>query len=112
MINKLITNIIIGKPIVDDFLLFSLDKKDWEEHEKFQTIWIEERFLPNILVTEIKAKHIDIDGNLKEDTINLKVFPSKTLLRKNRPDLVRSLDKLDFEEIKIGKKKFWILVGN
>lgn len=112
MLNKHISNIIIGKPIVEDWELLALDKEDWERKERFETIWIEERFLPNILTTEIKVKHFDeIEKVFKEDTMNLNVFTSKSMLRKNRPDLVRNLDHLDFEMIKIGKKRFWLLIG-
>ena len=111
MINKLVTNIIIGKPIVEDFELFAFNKEDWENKEKYETIWIEERYLPNILVTEIPIKHIDTDGVMKEDTINLEFFKSKNLLRKNRPDLIRTLNSLDFIPIKVGNKRVWILVG-
>ena len=59
MLNKHISNIIIGKPIVEDWELLAFDKEDWEKKEKFETIWIEERFLPNILTTEIVVKHFD-----------------------------------------------------
>ena len=119
MINKLITNIIvlclpaiiIGKPIVKDYELLSLNIDDWNNVERFQTIWVEERFLPNILCTEIPCKHIDENGNMVEDTINLEVFKSKSLLRKNRGDLLTTLDKLDYLEIKIGKRYFFIVVG-
>lgn len=112
MINKHVENIVIGKPIVDEFLMFSFDEKEWNEICKFKTIWIEERFLGDILTKEIPIKHFDEMGNFVEDTINLKVFPSKSQLRKNRPDLFITLDSLDFKEIKIGKKRFWILIGN
>lgn len=112
MVNKFVNNIVIGKPIVDEFTMFALDEKDWEETEKFTTIWVEERSLADLLTKDIVCKHFDNQGNFVEDIINLKVFTSKSMLRKNRPDLLRNLYSLDFEEIKIGKKKFWLLIGN
>ena len=111
MINKLVQNIVIGKPIVSEENMFALDKDDWLDVERFKTIWIEERDLAKILTSEIPIKHINDDGNLVEDSINFSVFQSRTQLRKNRPELLKTLDSLDFIEIKIGKRKFWILVG-
>ena len=111
MINKFVTNIVVGKPITEEWQLLALDKNDWEEKEKFETIWVEDRFLPDILTQEIKVKHFNGKNELVEDTVKLNVFPSKSQLRKNRPDLCLMLDKLDFLELKIGKKRFWIVVG-
>ena len=111
MINKLVENIVIGKPIVDVDSMFSTDYDNWLDVERFKTIWIDERDLATILTSEIPIKHIDNDGNLVEDTINFNVFKSRTQLRKNRPDLLKKLDSLDFLELKIGKRKFWVLVG-
>lgn len=111
MINKFINHIVINKPIIDEFQMFSLNKEEWEKIDKFTTIWTNEISLANILVGEIPIKHFDKDGNFVEDTIKLGVFPSKGQLRKNRPDLIQDLNSLDFKEIKIGKKKFWLLIG-
>lgn len=77
-------NIIIGKPIVDICHLY--------DDEKIHLV-TEERFLPNILV-------------------ELKIFKSKSEVRKNRKDLLISLDTLDFKHIKIGKNHLWITFGN
>jgi len=77
-------NIIIGTPLVN------LSQLGITQSEL--TITDEERFLPKLLV-----KH--------------GFFKSTSQLRKNRSDLWRTLDKSDFEEIKIGHKRVWIVVG-
>ena len=78
-------DIIVGKPLLyPNYLDF--DMGDVPCH------FTDERFLPRILVT-------------------LGVFRSTGEVRKNRPDLFRTLDKLDMEELKIGKRVIWILIG-
>lgn len=76
-------NIVIGKPIVELTELYLDEKID---------LFTEERFLPRILV-------------------EMRVFKSVSEVRKNRPDLVKELNKLDFMHIKVGKKHLWITVG-
>jgi len=78
-------NIIIGSPLV------YLDKLGITENEN--TIFENERFLPRLLV-------------------KYGFFKSTSQLRKNRPDLWRELNIIDFEEIKIGHKRVWIVTGN
>ena len=75
--------------------MFAIDNDDWNRLEKEKTYYTEERFLPGILV-------------------NLYIYPSISEIRRNRPDLMITLDKLDFlDELKISKKrKLWILVGS
>ena len=77
-------NIIIGTPLVN------LSQLGITQSEI--TITDEERFLPKLLV-------------------KYGFFKFNSQLRKNRPDLWRTLDKPDFEEIKIGHKRVWIVVG-
>jgi len=77
-------NIIIGTPLVNLSLLGITPTEI--------TITDEERFLPKLLV-----KH--------------GFFKSTSQLRKNRSDLWKTLDKIDFKEIKIGHKRVWIVVG-
>jgi hypothetical protein len=77
-------NIIIGKPLVD---LKTLGVEDSE-----YTVFTEERYLPKLLVQYGFMTSI---GEVK----------------RNRPDLVRDLNKTDMEFIKIGKKRFWLIVG-
>ena len=78
-------NIIVGSPLVD------LDKLGIQESEN--TIFENERFLPRLLV-------------------KYGFFKSTSQLRKNRPDLWRELNSINFEEIKIGHKRVWIVTGN
>ncbi len=85
-------NIIIGKPLCKPYLLFAYDEQDWEENEKSQTLFTEERYLPRILVAAGIAK-------------------STNEVRKNRPELVKELSEIDFIRLKWGKKFLWIAVG-
>ena len=87
-----IENIVIGKPIVEEWQMFASDINDWELCEKEKTIWTDNRDLASILK--------DI-GFVK----------SKSEVRRNKPELCIHLDKLDFLEVKWGKKKLFILVG-
>ena len=77
----MLAEIIIGKPLV------TVNEIGFNN-----PIYSDERYLPNLL-------------------ISLGLFKSKSQIKKNRPDLMLSLDKLDFMEIKIGKSYLWILVG-
>ena len=90
--NKHIENIVIGFPIVDEKTMFAANDEDWERMEKEKTFYTEERFLPNILV-------------------EIGIVPSKGEIRRNKPQLMISLEDLDFMEVKWGKKRLFILVG-
>ena len=89
-----VENIVIGKPIVDPSAMFSKDENDWNNIEKEKTYYTDERFLPRILV-------------------NIGIYPSVNEIRRNKPELMISLDKLDFvDNLKVSKRrKLWILVG-
>lgn len=89
-----IENIVIGKPVVDLQQLFAADEDDWDRTEKEKTYFTEERFLPRILV-------------------DIGIYPSISEIRRNKPQLVITLDHLDFiDEEKVSKKrKLWIAVG-
>lgn len=89
-----IENIVIGKPVVDLQQLFAADEDDWDRTEKEKTYFTEERFLPRILV-------------------DIGIYPSISEIRRNKPQLVVTLDHLDFmDEVKVSKKrKLWIAVG-
>lgn len=89
-----IENVVIGKPIVPEKDMFSIDENDWEIFEKDKTYYTNERFLPRILV-------------------DIGIYPSISEIRRNRKDLMITLDKLDFiDKLKVAKKKYlWILVG-
>lgn len=91
---KYIENIVVGTPIVNPKDMFSSSDDDWDVAEKEKTYYTNERFLPRILV-------------------NIGIYPSTSEIRRNKPDLMRSLDGLDFiDGLKVSKKrKLWILVG-
>ena len=91
---KYIENIVIGTPIVSPESMFASSDDDWNAIEKEKTYYTNERFLPRILV-------------------DLGIYPSVSEIRRNKPQLVKSLDKLDFiDGLKAKKKrKLWILVG-
>lgn len=85
-------NVVIGNPIVDVNSLLAIDEKDWEENEKKNTLFTETRFLPAIL---------------KEAGI----VKSTGEVRRNKPELCITLDKLDCINLKWGKKFLYIVVG-
>ena len=87
-----IENIVIGKPIIDEVTLLSKNIGDWNDIESVKTVYDTERFLPKLLV---KYGFTTSIGEIK----------------RNRLDLVKQLDKLDYLEIKLGKRKIFIVVG-
>ena len=87
-----IENIVIGKPIASEASMFALNEEDWEQVEKEKTDWTEERNLAVIL------KELGIVKSVSE-------------VRRNKPQLYVKLDKLDYMEIKWGKRKLFVLVG-
>ena len=72
--------------------MFALNDEDWEKVEKEKTYWTEERNLAVIL------KELGIVKSVSE-------------VRRNKPQLYVKLDKLDYLEIKWGKRKLFVLVG-
>jgi hypothetical protein len=89
---KHIENIVIGNPIVAPESLLAFNINDWDRRERELTEFDTERFLPKLLV-------------------KYGFTPSTSEVKRNRPDLWKTLDKIDCEEIKIGKKKLFIVVG-
>lgn len=89
-----IENIVIGKPIAESQRMFALDENDWDMAEQEKTYYTNERFLPRILV-------------------ELGIYPSISEIRRNKPNLMISLDNVDFiDNLKVSKKRrLWILVG-
>lgn len=87
-----VENIVIGNPIVNPILMFSKDEDDWNSVEK--TYFTDERFLPRILV-------------------DIGIYPSVNEIRRNKSELIKTLDGLDFiDGLKVSKKrKIWILIG-
>ena len=89
-----IENIVIGKPIATPQEMFAKDEEDWLRIEQEKTYHTEKRFLPKILV-------------------ELGIYPSISEIRRNKPNLMVNLDKVDFvDNLKVSKKRrLWILVG-
>ena len=85
-------NVVVGNPIVSASSLIALDDKDWEENEKDKTLFTDTRFLPAIMK---EAGVVDSIGEV----------------RRNRPELCITLDKLDCINVKWGKKFLYIIVG-
>lgn len=85
-------DIIIGTPIVEPWYIFCEEEHEWDDI-KDDIHYTEERFLPKIM-------------------INLGLVDSISEVRRNKPQLMINLDKLDYVEIKWGKSKLFILVGN
>ena len=92
--NRYIENIVIGKPLVHESTLLALNPVDWVENERAKTYYTDERFLPRILV-------------------DLGIYPSIGEVRRNKPELMKELNKVDFiNKLKASKKRFlWIVVG-
>lgn len=98
---KYIENVVIGNINGKETSLFSLeshlfaiDNEDWYANESNKTYYTDERFLPKILV-------------------DLGIYPSVSEVRRNRPDLMMTLNNQDFiSKLKVAKKRFlWIAVG-
>lgn len=89
-----VENIVIGTPIAELPQMFASDEDDWNKVEAEKTYYTDERFLPRILV-------------------DLGIYPSISEIRRNKPQLMVSLDKMDFiSNLKVSKKrKLWILIG-
>ena len=80
--------------MVSEIDLFALNEDDWERVEKEKTFYTEERFLPKILV-------------------ELGFYPSVSEIRRNRPDLMVTLDNIDFiDKLQMKKREWtWLAVG-
>lgn len=85
-------NVIIDTPLVHPSHLFAFNEQDWEENEKENTLFTSERFLPRILV-------------------EAGIVKSTSEVKRNKPQLYITLDKIDFLDIKWGKKHLFICVG-
>ena len=84
-------NVVVGKPIVDVDSLIAIDKTDWEENEKKNTLFTETRWLPAIMK---EAGIVSSTGEVK----------------RNKPEFCINLDKLDCINLKWGKKFLFIVV--
>lgn len=84
-------DVIIGQPIVEPWYIFCEEKNEWDKI-KNDVYYTNERFLPKIMV-------------------DLGIVKSISEVKRNQPNYVRNLDKLDYIEIKWGKNKLFVLVG-
>ena len=85
-------NVVIGKPLIEPSTLLANDLTDWEETEKKNTLFTDNRYLPAVM------KEAGIVNSTGE-------------VRRNRPDLCITLDEIDCINIKWGKKRLYIIVG-
>lgn len=85
-------NIVIGKPLVEEWKLISSTEDEWEQFDKRDTLFTNERFLPAILV-------------------EAGVVSSNSDVRRNKPELCKALNNLDCFWVKWGKQRVWIIVG-
>lgn len=85
-------NIVVGHPIVEPWTMFELSKEEFEKNKDRDVLFTSSRFLPEIMV-------------------EAGIVKSKGEVRRNQPALVRTLEPLDFAEIKWGKNRLFILVG-
>lgn len=85
-------NVVIGKPLIEPWQLISTTEEEFETFDKRDTLFTEERFLPAILV-------------------EAGIVKSRSEVRRNKPELCVTLDKLDCLWVKWGKHMIWIVVG-
>lgn len=85
-------NVVIGKPIVEPWLLLATDELDWDTNEKKDTLFTETRYLPAVMK---EAGVVNSTGEV----------------RRNRQDLCINLDQADCINVKWGKKRLYIVVG-
>ena len=88
----MVRNVVIGKPLVQPQSLLALNNEVWEKTEKEITTFTDERWLPAIMVQS------GIVSSISE-------------VKRNKPQFVKLLDTVDFLEIKWGKSRLYIIVG-
>lgn len=88
-----IENIVIGKPRVEVYELLGIDLEDYKRIEEEKTLFTDERYLPKLLV-------------------EAGIVKSTSEVRRNKPELIKTLGELDFIELKWGRKRLWIVVGD
>ena len=87
----IVKNIVIGKPICEPWYMFCGEQKEWDL-VKSEILFTEERYLPRLMVDCGLVKSI-------------------SEIKRNKPELMIVLDNPDFVEIKWGKSKLFIQVG-
>lgn len=85
-------NVVIGTPLIKTSELLAKDEKDYSFNEFKKTLFTTTRFLPKVMV-------------------EAGIVSSTSEVRRNKPELVKTLNNLDFLEIKWGKKRLFIVVG-
>lgn len=89
---KHIENVVVGKCICSLDQLFASSLYDWDEIEREQTLFTDERYLPRIMV-------------------ECGVVKSVSEVKRNKSQFDVSLESVGFIDIKWGKRKLWICVG-
>ena len=87
----IVKDIVIGKPICEPWYMFCNEQNEWDDI-KDNVLFTEERYLPKLMVDCGLVKSI-------------------SEVRRNRPELIKILDKPDFIEVKWGKSRLYIQVG-
>lgn len=87
----IVKDIVIGKPICEPWYMFCNEQNEWDDI-KDNVLFTEERYLPKLMVDCGLVKSI-------------------SEIRRNKPELVINLDKPDFIEVKWGKSRLYIQVG-
>ena len=87
----IVKDIVIGKPICEPWYMFCNEQNEWDDI-KDNVLFTEERYLPKLMVDCGLVKSI-------------------SEVRRNRPELIKTLDKPDFIEVKWGKSRLYIQVG-
>ena len=87
----IVKDIVIGKPICEPWYIFCNEQDEWNDI-KDNVLFTDERYLPKLMVDCGLVKSI-------------------SEVRRNKPKLVINLDKPDFIEVKWGKSRLYIQVG-
>ena len=87
----IVKDIVIGKPICEPWYMFCNEQNEWNDI-KDNVLFTEERYLPKLMVDCGLVKSI-------------------SEVRRNRPELIKTLDKPDFIEVKWGKSRLYIQIG-
>ena len=87
----IVKDIVIGKPICEPWYMFCNEQNEWDDI-KDNVLFTEERYLPKLMV-------------------DCRLVKSISEVRRNRPELIKTLDKPDFIEVKWGKSRLYIQVG-
>lgn len=87
----IVKDIVIGKPICEPWYMFCNEQNEWDDI-KDNVLFTDERYLPKLMVDCGLVKSI-------------------SEVRRNKPELVINLDKPDFIEVKWGKSRLYIQIG-